>query len=288
VEVGPNVNSIRKGDRVTGDCSCWCGECPNCKEDKNLCQNIEKYGITKDGFSQQLKVVPAKYIYVSPPQIPHEVLALTECFAVALHAIHRLGRKFQEASSGRTLIIGSGPLGMAIFILLKCLYNWKQLKIYDVLLERIAHLQKIFSEERIGCSFDINKVSENNDYKTFYSQQDYSLIFEAVGKPEALQMAIDIAKPRGTIISLGFFPPSTLDFAKVVMKSLNIMGSIGGTGEFLSVLQFFERNIPIVRSLVTVRFPYKKAIEAFLAARDRKKNIKVQILFKKSGENDED
>ena len=116
---GSGVTSVKKGNRVTGDCSCWCGDCPNCAGDKNLCYNIEKFGITKDGFSQQFAVVPEKYLYVAPSSISYEVLALSECFAVALRAIYRLRDNSQQPSPGRILIIGSGPLGMAIFILLK-------------------------------------------------------------------------------------------------------------------------------------------------------------------------
>jgi len=277
VDIGSGVTSVKKGDRVTGDCSCWCGQCANCAEDKNLCNNIEKYGITKHGFSQQFIVVPEKYLYAAPSSISYEALALSECFAVALHAIHRMGKSPKEPSSGQTLILGCGPLGMAIYILLKKLYGWKHLEIYDVLPERIVHLKRILPEEHITHSIDEKNSENDNNYKDLYGSGDYSLIFEAVGEPKALQMAVGLAKPRGNIISLGMFPADVLNFKNIVMKSLSIFGSIGGTGEFPMVIKFFEKNIPIINSFVTAKFSYKDAKRAFEVGQNRKEHIKVQI-----------
>lgn len=282
IDAGPKVTSVKKGDRVTGDCSCWCGQCPNCAKDKNLCYHIEKYGITKHGFSQQLVVVPEKYLYVAPACISYEVLALSECFAVALHAIHRLGNSPPEPSSGRTLILGCGPLGMAIYMLLRKLYGWKNLEIYDILPKRIAYLGKIFPEEHVGHSIEEGKTTEaNRSYNNLYALDDYSLIFEAAGRLEALQMAINLAKPGGAIVSLGMFPAGIVDFKKVVIKSLSILGSIGGTGEFPMVIEFFEENMSMVSSLVTAKFFYKDVREAFRAGQNRKEHIKVQIQIRK-------
>ena len=49
--VGSEVTRVEVGDVVTGDCSRYCGACPSCEVDKNLCQHIEKFGITVDGAS---------------------------------------------------------------------------------------------------------------------------------------------------------------------------------------------------------------------------------------------
>ncbi|HSJ54740.1 MAG TPA: alcohol dehydrogenase catalytic domain-containing protein, partial [Anaerolineae bacterium] len=43
---GPAATRLRPGDKVTGDCSLYCGACQFCGRDKNLCQRIEKFGIT--------------------------------------------------------------------------------------------------------------------------------------------------------------------------------------------------------------------------------------------------
>src|SRR5450830_1110049 len=39
IETGKSVKKVAPGDRVTGDCSKFCGTCELCKYDKNLCNN---------------------------------------------------------------------------------------------------------------------------------------------------------------------------------------------------------------------------------------------------------
>ena len=50
--IGHGVKHLKAGDPVTGDCSLWCGTCPYCAHDKNLCEKIEKVGMTRDGASR--------------------------------------------------------------------------------------------------------------------------------------------------------------------------------------------------------------------------------------------
>ena len=63
--VGPDVTKVKPGDKVTGDCSIFCGECEFCTSagDKNLCQRIEKFGITVNGASRQHFLQDEKYVY---------------------------------------------------------------------------------------------------------------------------------------------------------------------------------------------------------------------------------
>lgn len=278
VETGPDVK-VKIGDRVTGDCSKWCGKCPVCSEDKNLCQHIQKYGITENGFSQQFVVVPEKYIYVGSQALPYEILALTEIFSVALHGIHRWNPKPAEPLTGPTLIIGGGALGMAIYMLLKYLYHWKNLEVYDISPEKISYLQDRFPQEKITNSFGSLPPTDLSNYKGLYEAARYPLIFEAAGKPGALPIALESAKQRGTIISLGMTPVASLETSPIVLKSLTVIGSIGGTGEFPKILDFFSQHVPLVQPFITARYPYQETERAFLETQDRKRNIKVQIDF---------
>ena len=41
VKVGEGVTKVAVGDKVTGDCSKYCGHCSNCENDRNLCKDIE-------------------------------------------------------------------------------------------------------------------------------------------------------------------------------------------------------------------------------------------------------
>lgn len=283
LEVGSNCSGIKLGDHVTGDCSCWCGYCINCTVDKNLCENIEKFGITIDGFARQIAVVPSKYLYVAPPNIPMDVLALTELFSVALKAIHRLGQPPTEPPRGYTLILGCGPLGMAIYVLLRNLYNWKRIKICDNVPQRLSFLKNVMNEPELIYKTLVDESEKKaNNYKKIYAAHEYPIIFEAVGKPYALQIAIRLAAPNSTIICLGMSEPSTIDTLQITAKTLNIHGSIGGTGEFSKVLDFWGKNnnTAVAKSMISGTYSFKEATFAFEIGQRKAQSMKTQIRFK--------
>lgn len=67
--VGSDVTAVKVGDVVTGDCSRFCGKCPSCGKDRNLCEHIEKFGITIDGASAEYILRDEKYLYKAPEGI---------------------------------------------------------------------------------------------------------------------------------------------------------------------------------------------------------------------------
>ena len=279
VSTGKGVTSVKRGDRVTGDCSRWCGRCANCARDKNVCRNIEKFGITIDGFSQQLVRVPEKYLYRAPSRIPYDVLALTECFSVALHAIHKLGKKPKEPPSGRTLVLGCGPIGAAVYTLLKRSFGWKRVDLYDVIPERSACLNDIFPYGSKEKAPDAAKARRGKECDDLHGSDKYALIFEATGSPQGLRAATGLAKAMGTIVDLSISAPAALDLKNITLKALTVIGSIGGTGEFPEVIRFFSKNSPLISRFITAKFFYRDAAKAFKEGRNKRKNLKVQILF---------
>ena len=46
-KTGENVTKFKKGDKVSGDCSCYCSDCEYCQVDKNLCINQDKHPVLK-------------------------------------------------------------------------------------------------------------------------------------------------------------------------------------------------------------------------------------------------
>ncbi|RPJ12003.1 MAG: hypothetical protein EHM36_00325 [Deltaproteobacteria bacterium] len=83
--IGKGVEHLNVGDQVTGDCSLWCGACPYCVHDKNLCRKIEKVGMTRDGASRQYFLQDEKYVY-SVGRLDPQVLSLAEPLSVVSHA----------------------------------------------------------------------------------------------------------------------------------------------------------------------------------------------------------
>ncbi|WP_270561778.1 alcohol dehydrogenase catalytic domain-containing protein [Bacteroides cellulosilyticus] len=153
---GNKVTKVKVGDKVTGDCSIYCGKCPECNIDKNICRNIEKYGITRNGFGQKYKIVPERYLYKSSHILENKYLALTECFSVALHAIKKM-KLIANAQNDEILIIGGGSIGVAIYLLLTYVYKLNNVFILESSTAKVS----FFSKKEQGVIFlNYNDMSD--------------------------------------------------------------------------------------------------------------------------------
>lgn len=264
------------GDHVTGDCSMWCGECSNCIEDKNLCKNIEKFGITIDGYSREVVIANRKYIYKSEHNLPHKVLALTECFAVSLHALKCADISKLDKDT-KILVIGCGAIGVAAYMFLRYYFNFTNVQVMEKNQERLKTVQKIIEDLEV---VEENEEEEENNYSNVYGGETYQYIFDATGSTKGLESAIELASPLGKISYVGMDGNDSLKNTKyITMKRLTIQGSIGGTGEFPEVIEFFDKYEEMVSKVVTYEVNCNNAKKAFEEMSNAHSNLKCQILF---------
>src|SRR3984893_2401603 len=111
--VGPDVSSVKAGQRVAVNPSRPCGHCGYCQEGKQQhCLNVLFYGSAmrfphvQGGFCEALVCDAAQAVPV-PPAMSAAQAAFAEPFAVCLHAVNRAGPLLGK----RVLITGAGPIG---------------------------------------------------------------------------------------------------------------------------------------------------------------------------------
>ena len=277
IKVGNGVKDYSPGDRVTGDCSCFCGKCSNCKDDKNLCINIEKFGITKDGYAKDIALADEKYIYKAPSDISFDVLALCEVFAVAAHAIKRSG--FKAGVNKKVMIIGCGAVGLAALLLLYKHYGCYDISVNERSEVKLHKLQDIFPEIFKDIKLVREEKKQIGGYRDIYDDSVFDYIFDASGTVKGLSYALCKACTGGTISYIGL-DDEPLEMSKLItLKALKISGSVGGTGEFEEVLLFLQKHQNIVQRMVTFEVEADKAEEAFFQAIHNEENIKSQIIF---------
>jgi L-gulonate 5-dehydrogenase len=261
---------------VTGDCSIWCGECDRCQVDRNLCRAIEKFGITRDGFSAQYRLVPERYLYQDDAAMDSRLLALTEIFAVAAKAIQRAEHDLVDAHE--VLIAGAGPLGLAIYLLLRYEYSLPQVHMLESDPRKILGVKQWMPD----CSFveaapwDINASFTYAQLETF---SRYAVTFECAGSAAALNHALLLADKGGLVVSLGLMPPSALRTDLLTTKALRLQGSIGGTGAFPQAMKFLQREGGRALHMVTHEYPMQDAQHAFEKTMCCPGRIKAQLFF---------
>lgn len=278
--IGPNVVGFNLGDHVTGDCSLWCGTCSYCLQDKNLCEKIEKVGMTRDGASREFFLQEAKYVYPAR-QLDLIVLSLTEPLSVVCHAASAGERMIGSLTNRRILILGGGNMGLSLLMVLRKIYDCYNIELFDPISSRMGKATDLGAKRPSDIEFitQNRSASAQLSYKDFYSDLAYDLVFESTGSKEAFAHALEIVKPLGGIVVIGFVPSSEANFKLITLKALKISGTIGGTGEFPKVLRAIEKDPEYFKKLITHRFHYLDYEKAFEVAIQKEKSLKVQIYF---------
>lgn len=274
--VGSEVTKVKPGDKVTGDCSIFCGECEFCARDKNLCKTIEKFGITMNGASRQFFLQDEKYVYWAHPAADLDLVALSEPLAVGAHAVRRVAEVRPRLQQEKILVLGGGTIGLACFFALKYIEECQHVELFDLVPARV--------EKAIGLgASDLTDVTagegDANSYGGLYSGRGYDAIFETSGSAAAFRRAVDLLRPLGTVMALGFIPSIEFSLKTITFKAARIMGSMGGTSQFERVLNFTLNHPEVARQLITHKLPFEAYAQAFAAAEDRQHAMKVLVTF---------
>ena len=274
--VGPDVTRVRPGDKVTGDCSLYCGVCELCDRDRNLCRAIEKFGITVSGASRQLFLQEERYVYPAHADADLDLVALSEPLAVGAHAVRRVRELRRNFDREKILVLGGGTIGLSCFFALKVLEGCRHVELFDIVEARRQKALDLGATELT----DVMAAGHGaEDYGDLYSGRGYDVIFETSGAPPAFLRAVELLRPLGTIMALGFIPSIDFSLKQITLKAAHVMGSIGGTGDFERVLAFAHQHPQLAAELISHRVPFNEYERAFELAQDRKQAMKVLVTF---------
>ena len=88
----------------------FCGTCRACLRGReNCCRNLSVLGVHRDGGLTDRLSLPARYLVDASGLSPDQA-AMVEFLAIGHHAVDRAS----PASGDRVLVVGAGPIGMAV------------------------------------------------------------------------------------------------------------------------------------------------------------------------------
>lgn len=238
VKTGADVIDWKSGNRVTFDSTVYPLEDWYTIEGLyNLSDNREVLGVSpgtykRDGAFAEYIAIPQHILYKIPENVTFEQAAMVEAVAVALHSINISGIK----TGDKCVVIGAGMIGIFIMKLLKISGASKIIAI-DINPKRLA------LAEKTGADHTVLATEENLDekIKALTANRGADISFEAVGKSESVNIAIEILRKGGKAVLVGNTSPK-IDFPlqKVVTRELKILGSCAIRGEYEVVLDLLE------------------------------------------------
>jgi 2-desacetyl-2-hydroxyethyl bacteriochlorophyllide A dehydrogenase len=234
VKIGTDVTNWKTGDRVTFDSTVYpLNDWFTLEGKYNLSDNREVLGVSpgpykRDGAFSEYIAIPQHILYKIPENVTFEQAAMVEAVAVALHSIN-----LSEIRTGdKCVVVGAGMIGIFILKLLK-MSGASCVIAIDIDQKRLDQAKRA-GADNIFLSTEEN-LSEKISLLTNNRGADIS--FEAVGKSESLNIAIDVLRKGGKTVLVGNVSPR-VDFPlqKVVTRELKVLGSCAIRGEYEVVL----------------------------------------------------
>ena len=244
VHDSPDKSQI--GVRVVGEINAGCGICSLCKSgDSRHCARRTVLGIVnRDGaFAEYLSLPPGNLLEV-PAEIPDRAAVFAEPLAAACEILEQV----EVTSSHRVIVLGDGKLGQLIARVLAttgCRLT---------LLGKHPEKLRLAAREGIETALVQSGVAGGAD-----------IVVEASGSPAGMKLALDLVRPRGTIVLKSTFRETPeIDISRVVVNEISLVGS--RCGRFEKALELLSGGVGDLEVLVTQEFPLTMGIEAFRRA----------------------
>jgi len=248
VEESPDKSQT--GRRVVGEINVGCGRCDLCRgNDPRHCPDRTAIGIRgRDGAFAEYLSLPPRNLLIVPDGVSDRQAVFTEPLAAALAILEQV----EINSSHRVAVIGDGKLGQLIS-------------------RAIA---------RTGC--DLTLIGKHDDKLELAARAGvktvkldaagidpatrFDFAVEASGSAGGLGLALDVIRPRGTIILKSTFRGEIgLDTSKIVVNEIGVIGS--RCGRFETALRLLESGEVDVEPLIASEYELARGVEAMAEAR---------------------
>ena len=260
-QVGPDVTSVRPGDRVTVNVETFCGKCFFCRHGYvNNCTDPHggwALGCRIDGGQAEYVRVP--YANQGLNRIPDTVSDEQALFVGDVLATGFWATRISEITEEDTvLIIGAGPTGICA-LLCAMLKNPRRIIICEKSPERIRFVRKHYPEVLVTGPEDCREfVLRNSDHG------GADVVLEVAGTEDSFRLAWECARPNAIVTIVALYDgPQLLPLPDMYGKNLTFKtGGVDGC-DCAEILRLIEEGKIDTTPLITHRFPLNEIEEAY-------------------------
>jgi len=222
VELGPQVRSLKIGDRVAGETHIPCQRCWLCKTGKeHICKDMKCVGTHVHGCFADYVVIPESALRRVPDGLSAEQAAMLEPLGVAVHAVTRA-----EVSGKNVAVLGCGPIGLFAVAVAKALGALKVLATSRSESKRALAL-KMGADAALDA--EAADLVAQVLAQTPHDVGGVDAIIELSGSPIALKQAFRMLRNGGRIICVGHpQSPVTLELSNdIIYREAELIGIFG-------------------------------------------------------------
>lgn len=275
VAVGAGVSGFEPGDRIAATPTAPCGDCAYCTAGReNLCLHLLEAAAF--GAYGEYLLIPRHIVKRNAFRIPDglsdELAALLEPLACVVH-----GADLVDARGDVTVVLlGDGPIALMFVQVLRRRG-----------VERLILVGRHESRLRVGRELGADVVvngRETDSGAAVASLTDglgAEIVIECVGRPEAWNQAVSLARRGGQVLFFGGCEAGTrVDFSteRVHYDELTLRGGFHYTPAAVrAAWEALAGGILRLEPLITHRMSLERLLEAFELIRERQA-LKVAIL----------
>ena len=262
VEAGPEVHTVRPGDRVLVSCVSSCGRCRYCRTGQ-YGQCLESggwiLGNRIDGTQAEYVRVPYAdtSVYPLPGAVDAaEAVLLADIFPTAYEVGVLNGR---VRPSDTVVIVGAGPVGLAAVACAR-LYSPERIIAVDLVPARLDAAKRLGADAVAGTDEGPTQlVTDLTD------GMGADVAIEAVGLPETFEMCLRMIRPGGHVANVGVHgSPATLHLEELWSRNMTLSTGLVDTSSIPVLLRMLAAGrLPMASQLITHTFPMNDMERAY-------------------------
>ena len=275
-EAGSGARRLKAGDRVLGDSGVDCGGfCEGCVRGTG-CSEGRAIGTVNNhwhGGMAEYILMPEWNTYRVPDGVPLDEAALVEPASIGMCGL-------LETPLGpgcNILVVGTGPIslgGMA------CAIGMGAGKV--ILAGRKDAKLEIGREMGAGVVVNMAKEDLHEAVMRETGGIGADVVLDSTGAPELFNGLVLTARTGGYLVIPGFYeqPVHNVSLDNIVSRSVRVVGAAGMKRLSLRILNMMEYGRVKLGPIITDRFPFSRALEAFAAVKERNdRRIKIMLDF---------
>lgn len=247
-----------------------CGYCYPCSVGRgNTCDNFSLIGIHSDGGLQELLATDQEQVFPIRAEDP-AVAAMAEPVSVAVRAINRA----QLQPGEHVVVLGAGPIGQSVCLVAR--ERGADVLVVDLQESRLKLSQAIGAETIVWRTQEETVALA----REWAGEGGPPVAVDATGAPAAVRAMVEMVSSAGRAIQVGMSGEHvSIRIGSLTEKELDLRGvSCASAEDFQEAVGLVERNAPLLRQLISHRFPLDRTPEALRFAMQHPNEVMKVVI----------